>query len=179
MVIWPRTSESAGSCSLRSLLFLFGVSAAQCPLGIAFMPPSPFSRWLMLPAVAASARGSSPRSVKFVGSGELHSSDPTKVGPGGVYLFGASAKTAHRCRFLTPSRCNALAHAAFGCCQRATASGVRAPGTIKCLDRMGKAHPIQECRPWGALTPDPRIKSPLLYQLSYRPVGKIIGKKSA
>ncbi|MDY6077529.1 hypothetical protein, partial [Mobiluncus sp.] len=34
-------------------VFLFGVPAAQCPLGIAFMPPSPFSRRLILASLAA------------------------------------------------------------------------------------------------------------------------------
>ena len=111
----PKFCKAAGQVGPGGL-FLFGVSAAQCPLGIAFMPPPPFSRWLMLPVVAASAR---------------------------------------------------------------LRRGFESPEIIKCLNRMGFTHPIQASRPRGARTPDPRIKSPLLYQLSYRPVGKIIGKKSA
>ncbi|WP_279106713.1 hypothetical protein [Mobiluncus curtisii] len=39
--------------------FLFGVSAAQCPLGIAFMPPTPFSRRLILATLNAVAQPSS------------------------------------------------------------------------------------------------------------------------
>ena len=38
----------SGSCDCVAAVFLFGVPAAQCPLGIAFMPTAPFSRRLTL-----------------------------------------------------------------------------------------------------------------------------------